>query len=379
MDSLLLSINQPIGPWTVEQLLTALACIVVSFLLRGLFTRVIAHRLGALASRTETEADDQMIAALISPLGQILPAIGAYIGFRILAYAHPEWLNLGNKIFVAAATILVAWTAARMTDALATLLAERAERSETTFDDQLVPLFRKSAKVFIGLLAFLLVAQNLGYSVSGLVAGLGIGGLAVALAAKDTIANLFGSVTILIDRPFRVGDWITLQGADGVVEEIGLRSTRIRTFAKTVISIPNEELANSTVENHTLMPKRRIKFNVGVTYDATVGQMREAVARIEAYLRGNPDIDQVFMLVKFTTFSNSSLDIFVYCFTGTTDWTEHLSVKQDVNLAIMGILEDLDLQIAFPTRTVHLAEPGLTQEQQRPSRDGDDHPEQAQR
>ena len=345
---------------------------VISFLLLPVMTRHLStSEYGALG-----------ILLFFAVMTKVLFRMGLDSGFFRIYYEQQndrDRRTFNTTIFVAAATILVAWTAARITDALATLLAERAKRSETTFDDQLVPLFRKSAKVFIGLVAFLLVAQNLGYSVSGLIAGLGIGGLAVALAAKDTIANLFGSVTILIDRPFRVGDWITLQGADGVVEEIGLRSTRIRTFAKTVVSIPNEELANSTVENHTLMPKRRIKFNVGVTYDATVGQMREAVARIEGYLRGNPDIDQVFMLVKFTTFSDSSLDIFVYCFTGTTDWTEHLSVKQDVNLAIMEILEDLGLQIAFPTRTLHLAEPGLTQEQQRPSRDGDDHPEQAQR
>jgi MscS family membrane protein len=113
-------------------------------------------------------------------------------------------------------------------------------------------------------------------------------------------------------------------------------------------------MANATVENHSLMPKRRIKFTVGVTYGSTRDQVRAAVERIEAYLRGNPDIDQEFMLVKFTEFNESSLDIFVYCFTVTTDWTEHLSVKQTVNLKVMEILESLGMEIAFPTRTVHL-------------------------
>jgi MscS family membrane protein len=282
--------------------------------------------------------------------------IGAYVAFRLLATGHPEWVATGDKIFAVLVTMVIAWTAFRVIDAVATWFAEKAAGTDTRLDDQLIPLLRKATKVFVGVLTFVLVAQNLGYSVSGLLAGLGIGGLALAMAAKDTLANFFGSVMILTDRPFHVGDWITLPGADGVVEEIGLRSTRIRTFAKTLVSIPNSQLANETVENHSLMPKRRIKFELGVTYDTTADQMRGAVARIEEYLQGNPDIHQEFMLVKFTEFANSSLNIFVYCFTVTTDWTRHLTVRQEVNLAIMDILTDLGLEVAFPTRTVHLAQ-----------------------
>ena len=233
---------------------------------------------------------------------------------------------------------------------------EIASRTDNRLDDQIVPLLRKAAKTFLAVLAFILMAQNLGYSVSGLLAGLGIGGLALAMAAKDTLANLFGSLMILIDRPFHQGDWITFPGGDGVVEEIGLRSTRIRTFAKTVVSIPNQALANATVENHSLMPKRRIKFTLGVTYDSTVDQVRALVQRIEEFLQSNPDIDQEFMLVKFTEFNASSLDLFIYCFTASTDWTKHLSVKQDVNLRLMELVAEAGMSIAFPTQTIHLME-----------------------
>ncbi|MFT5315621.1 MAG: MscS family membrane protein, partial [Candidatus Krumholzibacteriia bacterium] len=138
------------------------------------------------------------------------------------------------------------------------------------------------------------------------------------------------------------------------VEEIGLRSTRIRTFAKTVVSIPNQALANATVENHSLMPKRRIKFTLGVTYESSVDQVKTLVNHIEDYLRGNNDIDQEFMLVKFTQFNASSLDVFVYCFTVTTDWTKHLAVRQEVNLSIMSMVEKLDMSIAYPTQTLHM-------------------------
>ena len=180
-------------------------------------------------------------------------------------------------------------------------------------------------------------------------------GLAFALAAKDTLANLFGGVTILLDRPFKAGDWITFDGADGVVEEIGLRSTRIRTFAKTLTTVPNQTLSNAVVENHSLMPKRRIKMTVGVTYSTTSEQMRTLVARVEGMLKDHAGIDQEFMLVKFTDFNSSSLDLFVYCFSRTTDWAEHLQVRQEVHLGIMDIVEEMGLSIAFPTRTVHLA------------------------
>ncbi len=356
MEQITTVLGETIGPWTVGKLLIALGILVGSFILRAILTSVIGARLVALAKKTETEADDMASQAFIFPLGLVLPVIGVYFAFRTLAAGTLDWPDWADKAFKAGMTLVIAWTVFRMIDALATWLHELAARTESRLDDQLIPLLRKSAKVFIAILVFILTAQNMGYSVSGLLAGLGIGGLAFALAAKDTLANLFGSVTILIDQPFHVGDWVTLTGADGVVEEIGLRSTRIRTFAKTVVSIPNQHMANATVENHSLMPKRRIKFTVGVTYDATGEQMRQAVARIEQYLQNNSDIDQEFMLVKFTTFNDSSLDIFVYCFTVTTDWAAHLTVRQEVNLAIAGIIEELDLEIAFPTQTIHVAD-----------------------
>jgi len=347
-------INQQIGLWTLGELILALGLILAGFVARAVLNSVISQRLLDLAKRTETKADDMASKALVSPLGLILPVAGIYFALRILLSVQPEWLIVSDKGFRVVSVLVITWTCFRLVDALTTLLAEIASRTANRLDDHIVPLVRKALKTFLGVLAIILIAQNLGYSVSGLLAGLGIGGLALAMAAKDTLANLFGSIMILIDRPFRVGDWITFKGGDGVVEEIGLRSTRIRTFAKTVVSIPNQALANATVENHSLMPKRRIKFTLGLTYGSTVTQVKTLVERIENYLQNNPDIDQEFMLVKFTEFNASSLDLFIYCFTVTTDWTQHLSVRQDVNLKMMSLVEELGLSIAFPTRTVHL-------------------------
>ncbi len=368
MANLMGILDNPVGPWTIGQLLLAFIFVVGGFVLRAILNAIVSHRLMALAEKTETKADDLASEALINPLGLILPVVGVYLAIRTLLVVQPEWLDASDQVFRVVSILVITWTAFRLVDALAILLLELASRTSSRLDDQVVPLVRKALKTFLGILAFILIAQNLGYSVSGLLAGLGIGGLALAMAAKDTLANLFGSIMILIDRPFHVGDWITFSGGDGVVEEIGLRSTRIRTFAKTVVSIPNQALANATVENHSLMPKRRIKFNLGVTYDASVDQVSGLVTGIEHYLKENTDIDQEFMLVKFTTFNDSSLDLFVYCFTVTTDWTQHLAVRQDVNLRIMSMVEELGMSIAFPTQTVHLIEdrelpstPGNTQ------------------
>lgn len=346
--------GQTIGPWTLSHLLLAFAFLAGSFILRAIFNAIVTKRLQSIALKTETEADDMAVAAIFSPLGLILPVVGVYLAARTLLVVHPTWMELLDKGFRITTIFVLTWTMFQMLDALAVFLGELTHRTKSKLDDQLIPLLRKAAKTFLVILAFILTAQNLGYSVSGLIAGLGIGGLALAMAAKDTLANLFGSLMILIDRPFYVGDWITFKGGDGVVEEIGLRSTRVRTFSKTVVSIPNAALANATVENHSLMPKRRIKFTLGVTYDSTVEQVESLVSNIENYLKGNSDIDQEFMLVKFTTFNESSLDLFIYCFTVTTDWTLHLSVKQDVNLKVMGLVEELGMGIAFPTQTVHL-------------------------
>lgn len=354
MDSLTTFLQNEIGPWTLQQIGLAFLFLIGAFIARAITVTIIGRRLQALAERTDTEADDVAVRAILGPIGSLVMVVGVYLAFRVLAVGLDNVAEWSNRIFRVLTTLIIAWGLFRLVDAIAIIATEMAGKTESSFDDHLVPLLRKTAKVLVGLMAFLLAAQNLGYSISGLLAGLGLGGFAFALAAKDTIANLFGGVTILIDRPFRVGDWVTFNGTDGVIEEIGLRSTRIRTFAKTLTSVPNQTLANATIENHSLMPKRRIKMNVGVTYDATPDQMRSLVERVEGMLVAKPGIDQDFMLVKFTTFGASSLDLFVYCFTATTDWTEHLQMRQEVNLAVMDIVAELGLAIAFPTQTVHV-------------------------
>ncbi len=343
-----------VGPWTAGQLVGAAAAFAGAVVIRLVVVFLLGRKLRQVAARTETQVDDAVIHAIIGPLGLLILATGAYFAFRVLASIQPGILDEGLKAFAIACTLVVAWSAFRFVDAGFIALQEGAARRGTRFDEQLSPLLRKSAKVFIAIMAVLVALQNLGYSVSGLLAGLGIGGLAFALAAKDTLANLFGSVTILLDRPFRIGDWVSSEGVEGTVEAIGLRSTRVRTFDKTVVTVPNQALANATVENHQLMPRRRVNMTLRVSYATTTAQMREAVAQLEALLRSDARIDPEGLQVKFTGFGESALEILVNYFTVTTDYNAHVAIRQETNLAIMETLEKLGVRFAFPTRTVQL-------------------------
>jgi MscS family membrane protein len=206
--------------------------------------------------------------------------------------------------------------------------------------------------LFVGLGAIL---QLWGINVAGLVAGLGIGGLACALAAKDTAANLFGSIALLLDKSIRIGEWIRIDGVEGVVEDIGMRTTKIRTFQKSLITLPNQVIANTHIENFSRRQIRRIKMNIGLTYDTSSKQIENIIADIKTMLRNHEGISQdSTMLVNFTTFNDSSLDILIYTFTNTANWARYMNIKEDVNIQIMKIVEKNGSSFAFPSQSLYI-------------------------
>ncbi len=331
--------------------LVLLVTLIIERLALFIFKRILR-----LAQKTGTKLDDQVINKSLRPVGNFILLFGFFIIIQFFKLPKTPIdiklaLNTGTKIAVMLNTI---WLFLRLTDVLGSYLITKVVRTNSKLDDQLIPIFQKTIKIFLYLIGCIFIIQSLGYSISGVVAGLGIGGIAVAMASKDALANLFGSMMIITDRPFRVGDWVKIGDDEGVVEQIGLRSTRVRTFAKTQITIPNAVIANSSINNFSRMPKRRVKMSVGVTYDTTADQMETLVKDIQELLKSHAEVDQDFMLVDFTDFGPSSLDILVYYFTKTVDWTRHLEVRQEINLAIMRKVEESDLSIAFPTRTVHI-------------------------
>ena len=332
------------------------------FVLGGLVARRVALYIldryaGRLARLSRTDLDDLFLEALQRPLGWAMLLLGIYMAVQSLSPSATvrAWANSAFSVLVGA---LLAWLMLRAVNVLTLLLHRWAEKTDSALDDQLVPLVGRAAKVVVGILAGLMILQNMGYSVSGLIAGLGVGGLAVALAAQKTLSDLFGSIMLLVDRPFTLGDWVKSPDGniEGVVERIGFRSTRIRTFEKTLVSVPNSRLAEFIIDNMAQRPVRRVWITVGLTYDTTAGQMREAVGAIQSLLRTHPEVDPAFFLVYFTDFGPHALDIMVYYFTNTTVWDDYLRIREDVNLKIMETLESMGLSIAFPTQTVHLVE-----------------------
>jgi len=334
----------------------ALAIILFALAAKKLLINAMAKSLLHLAKKTKTELDEMLVEAIRPPLGGLTLLAGFFFASVIIRFPT-EPVNVSklvNGLLRTFAIVIVSWALYRSIQVVVRMLDNITSKTESELDDQLVPFVEKFLKVVVIVLGFVLVVREWGYDINGLLAGLGLGGLAFALAAKDTLANLFGSIMIITDRPFVLGDWIKTPNTEGTVEEIGFRSTKVRTFANSLVSVPNSIIANSTIENWSRMFKRRIYFKLGVTYSSSVAQVQETVERIKEILRKHDGIRQDFWLVNFSDFNDSSLDIMVYCFTKTTAWAEFLEVQEDVKLKIMAKIKEIGVGVAFPTRSVYM-------------------------
>ncbi len=348
------STREIVGGIQVWEVLAAFAFILLGLVAKKVADFVMEKKVVPLLERTPFEFDNLVAEAAAKPLGWLL-ALGGLAG-AVAVMRLPTEPNVRGFVYGCLKVLLAAdviWFMFRAVDVAVHYLTKVAERTDSKLDDQIVPLIRKALKVTIAVFCAVWLIQMLGYSVSSLVAGLGIGGLAVALALQDTLGNFFGSVFIFLDRPFALGDWIKIGDTEGIVEGIGYRSTRIRTWPKSVVSMPNRQVADAQVENWSRMPVRRVFQTVGVTYETTADQMEDAVAAIRGVLEADEGVDQEFMVVRFGDFGDSSLDITVYYFTKAVAYADYMETKERVNLAIMRALEERGLSIAFPTRTVY--------------------------
>ena len=292
----------------------------------------------------------------------VTAGITLLVGFPMLDF-DPEIENIVNQIASLVAAVGVLQVAYRAIDIFMDVLARRATQTESKLDDSLVPLLRTAVRLFVTFVGLLFVLQNLDINVSSLIAGLGLGGLAIALAAQDTVRNLLGGVTIFADKPFEVGDWVVVDGVEGTVEAVGFRSTRVRTFYNSLISVPNGNLMDSGIDNMGQRRWRRYKTTLGVAYHTKPDQLQAFVEGIRAIIQANPGMRQDYYIVEFHGFGATSLDILVYCFIDAEDWNEELRTRHVLNLDIMRLAESLQVEFAFPTQTLHIARmPGQSQE-----------------
>ncbi|SCY33706.1 mechanosensitive ion channel family protein [Alkaliphilus peptidifermentans] len=329
------------------------AIIIIAIILRKIFAKTILQGLLKLTSKTKTNVDTEIVKAAEKPLKMFLIVFGFYLAFRSLELPQNYNLTL-TQVLRSCIIILIAWGLINFSKTISELMLKTMNKCEVQIEGIFVPFISKGIKILIIVLATSIVADEWGFDVNGFIAGLGIGGLAFALAAKDTIANIFGGLVLTMDKPFSIGDWICTPNLEGTVEEISFRSTKVRTFAHAIVHVPNSTLVNQPITNWSRMGKRRITFNLGVEYSTSITKLRNCVAEIKDMLVNNKDIHKDTIFVTFDKFNNSSLDIFIYCFTVTTNWGEFLEAKQDVNINILDILEKNGVSVAFPSRTLYM-------------------------
>ncbi len=242
----------------------------------------------------------------------------------------------------------------KFVDILGEYMMKVAVKTESTMDDQIVPILKRVIKIFVMIVGFLLILSQLHFDITALLAGISIGGLAFALAAQDTIKNFFGSLMILFDKPFQIGDWITAGDIDGTVEEVGFRSTRVRTFRNSLITVPNGKLADMSVDNHGLRQYRRFSTNITVTYDTPVHLIEAFTDGLKKIVEEHPKTRKDFYNIYFNNMSAYSLDIMFYIFFEVPTWGEELEHKEEILISIMKLAKSLGIQFAFPTQTLHM-------------------------
>jgi MscS family membrane protein len=346
--------------------IASLLILIAGFTLKKVLEVVVVRKLVGFFSKTSFKYDELVVRALGKPLSAFVIVGCLYLAVQVIALGlvlDDDWRALITKSYLVAVGVVVIWAAYRLVDVFAAYLDDTFAADDTTVKGQFLPLIKQSLRIFTLIVGVLTILATLEVDVIALLGGLGIGGIAIALAAQDAVGNFIGTISIFADRPFKVGDWIIVgDKVDGNVEQIGFRSTKVRTWPKTLMSIPNKVLATEIVDNWSRMPKRRVKMTVGVTYSTTPEQMEELLRRIRELLKNDEGVDPDFFLVRFTDFGASSLDIFLYYFTKSIKWDEHLGVRERVNLNIMRNIRDMGLSIAFPTRSIHLESlpPGLS-------------------
>ncbi|MGP4042303.1 mechanosensitive ion channel family protein [Gracilibacillus sp. D59] len=335
------------------QIAISIGIIFFAFILRKLFIKYIYFLLLKLVRKGKTDFLDYVLTAFEKPLRALIIIIGVYIAIDYFPYLDQENKLFGQIISVSF-IIAITWGLYNLSSSSSLLFMKINDRLNFEMDQILIPFLSKAVRVIIIAISISIIAQEFGYEVSGFVAGLGLGGLAFALAAQEVIKNLFGGVVIITEKPFSIGDWIQSPSIEGIVEDINFRSTIIRTFADSVITIPNATLSNEPITNWSQMGKRRIFFNLGVEYGTSKDQLKTVTEQIRTYLQNNENIHPETIFVRFTEYNDSSLDIMLYFFTNTIVWEEYLEVKEAVNFKIMEILEDANVSVAFPSRSLYL-------------------------
>lgn len=348
--------NLNVGNIALWRLALAAFLIILGIALRKFLLQKLLGPVQALLEKTETDYDDQLLEAVEHPLRWLVNLIAIY--FALLVLSLPSALmSVASLILQTIGTVMVAWMLNKLVDVFVAVLMDFTKGTKSEVDDYLVPVVGRVIRVGLFALVFIVIVQQWGYDVTSLLAGLGLGGLAFALAAKQTLSNWFGSLMIFTDRPFTLGDRIDIDAGNGVVEEVGLRSTRIRTREDSVITIPNSNMAAKPIENLSARRRRRIETTLGLVYGTTFDQVREIAEEIRALFAEHPEVSEEASIVRFTNFGSSALEIYIDCYAKPASRPDYFRVREEVHYGIAEIVEEAGSSIAFPSRSLYLETP----------------------
>ena len=336
---------------SISEWLIALSVILVCYIGARVLLFVTNKIVKKYTEKTKTKLDDILIDMLEEPIAVAITIGGIFWALEYLNIPNPSVEKFVFKLTLFALVLNVTWLIARTADALiTTYLVPLTEKTESSFDDQLVPIAQKGVKYTIWTLGIVLALDNLNFDIGAMIAGLGIGGLALALAAQDAVKNIFGGIMIFIDKPFKIGDRIQIHGYDGIVEEVGLRSTRFRTLEGRLVTMPNSKFNDNEVTNVSSEPTRKVILNLGLTYDTSPENMQLAIDTLKEIAEKHQDIITVETPLGFNAFGDFSLGIiFVYYIQKEADI---LGTQTTINLEILSRFNEKGLEFAFPTQTI---------------------------
>lgn len=336
---------------TVKDWLIALAIIVGSGVVAKILYWFSSNVIKKITAKTKSKLDDILIDKLEEPVIFIVIIGGFYWAFNFLNVPSPGMQNFLNRIVYFSFIIDLTWMIARTLDAIIVeYIMPLTEKTDSDFDDQIMPILRKGARAVIWIMGVIIGLDNLGIDITAMIAGLGIGGLALALAAQDAVKNIFGGVMIFLDKPFKVGDRIQVSGVDGTVEEVGLRSTRVRTLEGRLVTLPNHSFSDSAVTNVTSEPTRKVVLNLGLTYDTTPENMELAMETLKQIVEENQELIEENKVIGFNAFGDFSLGIlFIYYIKKESDI---IATQTKINGEILSRFNAQGLEFAFPTQTI---------------------------
>jgi len=338
-----------------------LALLVFFFFLatKRFFTEVIFKLILKVFSHSHLALAENILFSFKKPMQFFFVIMGLYFAVNCFPISLQNQLIL-SKLFRTALIFLITWGLYDLSEVNSVLFKKIQERANLQLDKILFSFISKFIKVILVLITITIIAQEWDYDINGLIAGLGLGGLAFALAAQDSLSNIFGGIVIVFDKPFSIGDWIKTPSVEGTVEELGFRSAKIRTFDQSLVTVPNSTLAKESINNRSKRGKRQITFDLRIATTTPKEKIEKCISRIKAMLKQHPGVHQETIFVNFDSFGEDSLIIFMYFFTITTVWGEFLQVKEDINLKVMEIFEEEGVTIALPSRKIIYENPQNT-------------------